>query len=114
MFLFDQMQGNLLNVSDTCPQKTAKLSGEVVWAADGGLSASRHGVPSHKTMPGNGAQQLLPGRGSPSPTEVIPCVSMELELQSQLRHKNVLCIMACKVALHAAWSPARGASFSVR
>lgn len=38
---------NLLNVSDTCPWKTAKLSGEDVGAADGGLSASWHGVPSH-------------------------------------------------------------------
>ncbi|XP_042665272.1 maestro heat-like repeat-containing protein family member 2B [Centrocercus urophasianus] len=29
--------------------------------------------PVTKTTPGNGAQQLLPGRGSPSPAEVIPC-----------------------------------------
>ena len=82
---------SLLNVCDTCPWKTAKLSGEVVWAADGGLGASRHGVPVTETTPGNGAQQLLPGRGSPSPAEVIPCVSMEPEPQSRVRHTNALC-----------------------
>ena len=41
------MKWSLLNVPDRCSQKTAKLSGEVVWTADGSLSVSWHGVPSH-------------------------------------------------------------------
>ena len=33
--------------------------------------------PVTKSVPGNGTQQLLPGRGSPSPAEVIPCFGIE-------------------------------------
>ena len=33
--------------------------------------------PVTKSVPGNGTRQLLPGRGSPSPAEVIPCFGIE-------------------------------------
>ena len=54
--MFDKMRWSLLTVSDMWPWKTAKLSGKDVWAANGGLSASRHGVPS---LYGNARQWRL-------------------------------------------------------
>lgn len=68
-----------------------------------------------KSVPGNGTRQLLPGRGSPSPAEVVPLLwHRTCPPQSRVHHKNMLCFGASKVAQHAVWSPAQGTSFSVR
>ena len=72
--LFDHMWWSLFNVSDTCPHKAAKLSGEVVWAANGGCSASLYGVPSHEATAEQWHLAAAAWQGlslTPSP-EVIP------------------------------------------
>ena len=70
--------------------------------------------PVTKTVLGKGAQQLLPGRFSPSPAEVIPHLGTEPEPWSRVHHKNMLFWGACKIALHAVWFPGQSTSFSVR